>query len=267
MLIYNKLKEVRKLLKLTQTQVTEATGISQRDISQIENGEKKFIPTEYIQFLNKWNVPLDLIYNDDISLESFVSFFKKKLKGEDVKLQLYQPEESYGKGIRIPVLDISMAAGINGFLNSDNFEIVDYITLPPSMLKKGAIYAAGRAKGESMSPTIKDSDLVILRLLDRSEWNNMKDEYVHVIVADGQCFLKRVKNRFKKGFLVCMSDNVDKYNYPNFNLQGNEVTSIFFAEWLFTAKIPDINRTYYSRVKELEDKMDDVLNTLQSLGK
>ena len=39
----------------------------------------------------------------------------------------------------------------------------------------------------------------------------MPEEQVYVVTdRDGKAYVKRVKNRLDKGFIVCMSDNPDK---------------------------------------------------------
>lgn len=167
--------------------------------------------------------------------------------------------------VDIPVIDVSAASGIIGHINGDNPDIIDYISLPARITRRGSNYLAVRARGESMSPTIYDSSFVIVRELDRSEWLDMSDEHVFVVVSGESAYLKRVKNRFNKGFIVCMSDNTDKYNYPNFNLQSEEITCIFHAEFLISAKMPNINETYYSRLKQLEDDIDDIKEIIKKI--
>ena len=89
MLIYNKLKSIRRVLSLSQSDIEIETGLSQRDISQLENGKKKFIPTAYIQFLNKKNIPLNLLFDDSFSLPDFedaivtLSVKESKEKGKE----------------------------------------------------------------------------------------------------------------------------------------------------------------------------------------
>ncbi len=170
--------------------------------------------------------------------------------------------------INIPIIDISMAAGLTGFINGNNVDIIGHISLPSSMLKRGGVYCCGRVRGESMSPTLFDGNWVVLRLLDASEWMSMRDEHVYNVVTsnEGGNFLKRIKNRFEKGFIVCMSDNIDKNNYPNFILQSNEIIQIWHAEWNISAKMPNINETYYSRLKLLEDRVDEMSGVLKNLN-
>lgn len=76
---------------------------------------------------------------------------------------------------------------------------------------------------------------------------------------EGRAFVKRLKNRLREnGFVVCMSDNADKQNYPNFNLMEEELNTIWYAEWYFSAKIPNIQDSYYHKQAELEDRFDDL---------
>ncbi len=62
----DKLIAARKLLELTQKEAAMQSGIAQSDISQMENGYKKFIPLDYIKFLNKKEIDLNLLFNEEI---------------------------------------------------------------------------------------------------------------------------------------------------------------------------------------------------------
>lgn len=174
-----------------------------------------------------------------------------------------------GENISVPIVDISVAAGCSGYDNPGYLEIVDHIKMPASLIRPNKQYYCVRVKGESMSPTILDSSFVIVRLLDKGEWEYMADRHVYVVSDnEGRAYIKRVKNRLREnGFIVCMSDNVDKANYPNFNLQENEINSILHAEWYISAKMPNINDTYYKKVNDLEDKYDNLANQMQKLAK
>lgn len=167
----------------------------------------------------------------------------------------------------IPMVDISVAAGCTGYDNPDYIEIVDSITMPASMIKHNAQYFCVRVKGESMAPTILDSSYVIVRLIERQDWADLSEQHVYVVSdREGRAYLKRLKNRLREhGFITCMSDNPDKANYPNFNLQQDEINTILHAEWYFSAKMPNIHDTYYKKVSELEDKYDVLENQMQQI--
>ena len=167
--------------------------------------------------------------------------------------------------IGVPVVDISVAAGY-GFENPDYLTEVDAIYFPKSMIHNEKNYLCVRIKGESMAPTLQDGGYLVIRLLDRTEWQYIREGYVYVVSdREGRAYVKRLKNRFEKGFIVCRSDNPDVIRYPSFNLYENEINTIWYAEWYVSAKMPNIHATFYTKVDDLENKYDDVLNQLQQV--
>lgn len=170
--------------------------------------------------------------------------------------------------IYIPVVDISVAAG-NGFENPSYLDEVNSIHLPKSMIHKGRVYLCVRIKGDSMEPTLQDGGYLIVRLLERHEWADLRERHVYVISdTNGHAYVKRLKNRIiEHGFIVCASDNPDITRYRNFNLFENEINTIWYAEWYLSAKMPNIHTSYYNKVNELEDKYDDIIAQIQQLQK
>lgn len=170
--------------------------------------------------------------------------------------------------VGVPVVDISVAAG-SGFENSDYLTEVDSIYFPKTMIHDGKTYLCVRIKGESMAPSLQDGGYLVVRLLDRSEWEYINDGHVYVISdTEGRAYVKRLKNRLSKhGFIVCMSDNPDVNRYRNFNLMEYELHTIWHAEWYVSAKMPNIHTNYYNKVSELEDKYDDIIQLIQNMQK
>ncbi|NDW13431.1 XRE family transcriptional regulator [Bacteroides sp. 214] len=175
----------------------------------------------------------------------------------------------YQDTAHVPIVEIAAAAGVLGYDNSSYIEVADTINIPYSMLARNKKYFCIRVKGESMAPTLLDSGYLIVRLLERSEWHDMRDKYVYVIsTTEGLAYVKRVKNRLNQmGFIVCTSDNPDKVSYPNFNLREEELHSVLCVEWYFTAKTPNIHETYYKKVEDLEDKYDYIQMQLEEIRK
>lgn len=169
--------------------------------------------------------------------------------------------------ISIPIVEIYAAAG-NGYMNTDHLIPNGEINLPKTMFRSGGLRYCIRVKGFSMAPTLQDSDFLIIRHLDPSEWQSMSDEHVYLVVdKDGMAYVKRVKNRLDRGFIVLTSDSIEKSSYPNFNLQADEISNIFYAEWHFSAKMQNINETYYDRLKSLEDRFDNMENIIKTNNK
>lgn len=165
--------------------------------------------------------------------------------------------------VSIPVIEIYAAAG-QGYMNTESLIPTGEVNLPKTMFRSSGLRYCVRVKGFSMSPTLQDSDFLIIRYLDPSEWGSMSDEHVYLVVdKDGMAYVKRVKNRLDRGFIVLTSDSIEKSSYPNFNLQIDEIANIFYAEWHFSAKMQNINETYYDRLKSLEDRFDSIENILK----
>lgn len=170
--------------------------------------------------------------------------------------------------VRIPIVEISVAAG-TGYNNPDYIEEVECISLPSSMVKNRKEYLCVRVKGQSMIPSILDGGYLIIRKIERCEWRELRDNYVYVVSdTEGRAYVKRLKNRLlQHGFVVCMSDNADKHNYPNFNLYEEELNTIWYVEWYFTARIPNIQETYYQKQAQLEDKFEELAAQVQQITK
>ena len=160
--------------------------------------------------------------------------------------------------VAIPITDISVAAGA-GAVNNEYIDVSETIQLPSSMVKRNSTYLAVNIKGHSMAPTLLDGGKVIVRLLDKAEWAQMHDKRVFVVVdTDGKAYLKRVKNRFEKGFIVLTSDSPDKASYPNFNMDTDQIQWIWYAELHLSFKMPNIHDNYYTKMEQMEDRLNEL---------
>lgn len=188
--------------------------------------------------------------------------------GEGPMINDKKPASGGGEDLlSIPIVDIGAAAGVVGYENSDYLEVVDRIEMPYQMVNRRATYFCIRVRGESMSPTMLDSGYLVVRLLEPAEWRDIINNHVYVIsTRDGATYVKRVRSRLQdRGFIVCMSDNADKAMYPNFNIYEQELHSVLRAEWYFTAKMPNIQETYYKRIDNLEARCDDMQEQIEEL--
>jgi phage repressor protein C with HTH and peptisase S24 domain len=163
--------------------------------------------------------------------------------------------------VAVPIVDINVAAGA-GHYNSEYLEVQDNVHLPSYLIKQGQ-YLCVRVKGQSMAPTLQDSSYLIIRLLDRGNWEHMPNEHIYVVSdTEGKASVKRVRNRFNRGFIVCTSDNIDKSLYPSFNLNAEEIHTIWHVEWYLSARMDNINNNYNAKVANLEAEVDNIKNIL-----
>lgn len=250
MVIGDRIKQVRQKSKLSQELFAQSIGLERANYSLLE--------------LNRHNPTLQVL--QAISKIYGVSYQwlidgregKMSMKTEVAPYSESQIVDTSGYSL-IPVTDIKAAAG-EGYLNQDIIDETDVIRLPPNMIR-GGNHLCIRIKGTSMAPTLQDGGYVIIRMLDRGDWSTMLNDRIYVVVdMEGKTFLKRLKNRLsgEKGFIVLTSDSPDKMSNPSFNLNQNEIQYIWYVEWYFTAKMPNIHDQYYSRLSNLEDTVQEI---------
>jgi len=278
MTISDRIRSIRKDSGLSQEKFAESIGIKRANLANIEVGKQ--LPTiEQLQVIvRKYHIAYSWLIEG-------VGDQKKNAHPNAHPSAHPLVEEGNEKYIKrvgmmekvidtsghqlVPITDIKAAAGA-GYINDQNWDETDVLRLPPKMVK-GSNHLCIRIKGISMAPTLQDGGYVIVRLLDKSEWLNMPTDRIYVVVdKEGQTFLKRVKNRFsgqRGGFIVLSSDNPDKMSHPNFNLHPNEIGFIWYVEWYFTAKMPNIHDQYYTRLSRLEDTVDEITNQFMAFKK
>lgn len=242
---------------ITKYECYKNTGITNGVLSQ-SNG------------LSEDNLLRFLSYYTDVRPEWLITGHGSMLK-EDTMPQVEYKESQFAANadlVHIPIVDISVAAG-SGYNNPNYIEEVDSITMPSTMVKDGKKYLCVRVKGQSMIPSIQDGGYLVIRMIERTDWDSIRDNYVYVVSdTEGKAYVKRLKNRLHQhGFVVCMSDNADKQNFPNFNLYEEELHSIWYAEWYLSAKIPNIQETYFRRQAELEDRVEELSNQFRQIQK
>jgi phage repressor protein C with HTH and peptisase S24 domain len=151
-------------------------------------------------------------------------------------------------------------------LDRDDKEVdfTEYFRLPQRLLvSKDAHYIALKVKGESMSPTLQEGSFVIGRLLTREEWNLLENEQL-IVVTDlaGEFIIRRIKSKLDAGFISLSGDHADKVAYPNIHLDVKDIRNICYVEWCVSAKMPNIENQYYHRLQRLEDKYEELAQSM-----
>ena len=293
MTIQERIKLIRTESGQTQEQFARSIGLKRDNYAQIEIGKQLPSYETVSAIVRIYNKTYDWIIEGKEGKVSsqVIGTLKGKLTGKvggkvQGKVEEVDGGKSYTKnltpevfehivvdtsGIKlVPIVDIKAAAG-SGYINADSFEAEDVIHLPSTLLKKNGYYLCIRVKGVSMAPTLQDGGYIIIRLLDQSEWRNMLNDRIYVVVdKEGKSYLKRVKNRFQdgeKGFLVLSSDSLERSSYPSFNLKQDEISFIWYVEWYFSAKMPNIHDTYSQQIGDLQFDLMELGNEVAEIKK
>src|ERR1700748_417361 len=64
MTIAERLKIARELTGFSQTEAGTRSGVGQKEISLLEKGTRKFIPNQYMQFLQKEGIDINSLFDD-----------------------------------------------------------------------------------------------------------------------------------------------------------------------------------------------------------
>lgn len=130
-----RITKLRKERDLQQKEVAEAIGMNRIVLNRIELGKRPLRDDEAVALADFFHVTTDYL-----------------LKGK------VPDQNSSGRGVRIPVLG-RVVAGIP--LDAIE-EIIDYEEIPKSTAATGEFFAL-QVKGDSMLPTLKDGDVVIVK--------------------------------------------------------------------------------------------------------
>lgn len=291
-MFWDKLKAIRELLGYSQADISEKTGIKQKDISLLEGGKKKFIPNEYIHFLYNERIDINSIYDDSRTI-SFRNSTFTPLANEEIDVtsiskvdnilhpkskEILHPTLHATHSLGLPkvvtigedsnelisLVPVKASAGyLNGFADPEYIEKLPTLRMPNM---GNGTHRAFEIKGHSMNPTLYNGSISIGRWIESLD--DIRDRRIYIIVTktDG-IVVKRVLNRINEaGKLILISDNQNKREYPNIHLYPEDVLEIWYqrANLAFEFPEPDI---LYNRVNDLEAKMSILIEHFQKTSK
>lgn len=187
--IGERIKEARKTAGLTQVELAKKTELSRSYIGDIEKDR----------------------YNPSVSTLQLIA------KATNTPLEELLPStkspSSDSQGVRIPVLG-RVVAGIP--LDAIE-EIIDYEEIPKSMAATGEFFAL-QVKGDSMLPTLKDGDVVIVKKQPTVD----SGDIAIILVNGNEATVKEVKE--SPGGITLIGHNVAVYT-PQF-YSNEEIKSL-----------------------------------------
>ena len=198
MQIYQRFKEVRKSLKMTQTAFGNQLGKGLRAIQHYEAGERSIDNSIILLLQEKFNVNTDWLRTGHGSM-----FLENKQDKIINKAQIKNVTNNNvdNNNINIPFYtDISASAGYGAFVGMEEYENV---SVSKSVMKVNNNSVIITVTGDSMEPTLYNKDKVIIDTNDRYE---LKQNKVYVIRKDNELYIKRF-NTCINGICIFTSDN------------------------------------------------------------
>ncbi|WP_437918406.1 S24 family peptidase [Sphingobacterium sp. LRF_L2] len=275
---WDKLKIVRELLGYSQAEISEKTGIKQKDISLLEGGKRKFIPNEYILFLYNQHIDINSIYDDSLPISyrnsdnTLISTDDDNTFDEAKSTHILHPKTSkslhanlhptqnlglpkvvtVGENERelITLVPVKAAAGyLNGYGDPEYVETLPTIRMPN--LGSGT-HRAFEIKGSSMNPTFHNKSIVIGKWVENLD--EIRDRRIYVVITkDYGIVAKRVLNRIdERGVLTLISDNSNKSDYGNYDVYAEEIKEIWYVRANLSFEFPEPDNSFISRIDDLE---------------
>jgi phage repressor protein C with HTH and peptisase S24 domain len=168
-----------------------------------------------------------------------------------------------GDNTAAPLYNIRTAANYKGDgLSQERPEPDGIISLPKWLLRHGN-YAVFPVVGDSMEPTFYARDYVLCRFLPKTEWDDLREDAVAVIVSESRGLqLKRLIFRMGEGYVRCKSDN---QHHPYYQLDLDDVLEVWRFEWRITSSAHNPTEGLAERVSTVEDTLEDMRALLEQV--
>lgn len=165
----------------------------------------------------------------------------------------------------IPIIELSAAAWPDATDKSSR-NLTDKLCFPTTIVKKDRAYRCIRIQDESMAPTLTENTYLIVGQVDPLDWADQPDNEIYVLAdTEGSSFIRRIKRLPAEGLLACRSDNADKLLYPDFTLSPDQIATLWRTEWFLSTRTPGSNGSYFQRLAQVEDKLDQMQSELSKL--
>lgn len=180
-----RVKTLRKVLKLNQTEFGKKIGITMRAVQKWENGESKPQNSTLKSLINTFHVNPDWLLNG--TGEMFIGENRQQEVSDIISIPYY-PE-------------VSAAAGSGALVYDEN--TVKHLQISSAIINisTGDNVCLINATGNSMQPVIDDRDLLLVDLSQKL----ITDEGIYVIRLDTTLVVKRVQ-KILNG-IILISDN------------------------------------------------------------
>lgn len=198
-----RLKACREHSGETLEQIGQLVGVNKTTVMRWERGDTWKINIPTLQFLaDHFHVSLQWLLGDSATLSV-----------ADDNRWLRQHGIAYEHSVSLPIMG-SVRAGVGGAVQE---EVIGHEAVNPDTLQTGEEYFWLRVSGDSMTPSINDGDLVLIRRQSCVE----SGQYAVILVGDEEGLVKRVQ--YGEDYIELQS--INPY-YPPRRFEGKDITAV-----------------------------------------
>lgn len=192
----DRLKQIRKVLGLTQTQLAERLGIGKAALSMIETGRATLTTRNKNILIQELNINPE-----------YIDLGKEPMFNAEPDLTSYRLRTDKSLPLQsVPLYSIEGTAGLVPlFADNSQTKPINYIHIPNLPKCDGAIYVVG----DSMYPLLKSGDIVLYKQLSDLGDIFWGDMYLLSLDIDGEEYItvKYIQKSEREGFVKLVSQN------------------------------------------------------------
>jgi transcriptional regulator with XRE-family HTH domain len=276
-----KLRTIRQEFKMTQLELAQASGLSQRDISQLENGRKEGLPKEYIQFLHTRGVDLNWLFTDPARPEQgpqkpVARIIRNYTTEEDQpSAALVQEDGSVGYGLPKQPAPAQAPAGAAHMSMVASPAQPDYPlryqepafyqTLPVFVLTlpevQQGVFRGFQVADAAMQPALAPQDWVIARLEEKSV--PIEAGTVYVVVTRQQLRVRRLFNQPDKPGILQLKP--DAAGFAEAQVPLPDILELWSVKGCLSFRLPATSMVAEQKVTTLEASLKELMDRVQRL--
>ncbi len=246
-----RLRFIRKSLRISQQKMADIMGISQGTLSQIENG-KYDVSFESLTNLSKHhNINCNWVILGQEQVFRTDSTAAVKNIEQNIFDTSNVDELDLGQKIGIPLVKADAVAGyIKNYDESSFLETLELFKVPG--FQNDSNHRIFQVEGHSMEPTLSTNDYLICEFC--ADKNEIQSGDVKVVVSEDAIVVKRVYLYEKdKSFYILKSDNPD---FDSQIIEIAKINEIWHVRGRITTDFDKINKT--SNADELQNMRQEV---------
>lgn len=244
------IKEIREYKGLTQSELSEQTGIPRDRIAKWEQG--KGAPK--MDDIRKLEVIFGKNFWEDVPREGG-SKIGESTPSNSRQNGDYLSKRREMKTQQAPFLvQLVPAKAMAGYVKSyDQIQFLDTLEkygLPPGVSPVGAIWRYFEVDGESMEPNFYSGDIVLGSQVPQDDWENIRNFYTYIIITDSNAWIKRVYAQTLVDWIL-ISENE---NYPPERIHITQVKELWVFRRHIKKAVPMIKKIDIEKILKDLDK-------------
>jgi len=247
---HDRLKEEKKVA--SSRQFAFAINTAPQSLNQVLKGKRDVTVMNVMSLVEEFGVSAEYL------MAGYGPMFKSDAENQSPKKEnkiMYVPIEAH-------------AGYCDQFHETISIDELEFFSVPGYQPTYGE-HRCFDVTGDSMEPTLFGGDKIICSLVSSdNHYSNIRDNYVYVVITNGDIFVKRVVNNLRKnGTILMKSDNNSGDNfYPNMDVEGHEINEIWKVNLKISHFMPNPSNVRNAIHKEIDSLKETIKKQDESLA-